>query len=67
MKRRGPPIYAPELVGINSRQIVEREFLKIQEVVDQVAQHLDSIMNRLEALEISLRDHEHKPEPEENP
>lgn len=61
MKRRGPPIYAPELVGINSRQIVEREFLKLQEVVDQVAQHLDSIMNRLEALEASL------PEPEENP
>ena len=61
MKRRGPPIYAPELVGINSRQIVEREFLKLQEVVDQVAQHLDSIMHRLEALEASL------PEPEENP
>ncbi len=61
MKRRGPPIYAPELVGINSRQIVEREFLKLQEVVDQVAQHLDSIMKRLEALEASL------PEPEENP
>lgn len=61
MKRRGPPIYAPELVGINSRHIVEREFLKLQEVVDQVAQHLDSIMNRLEALEASL------PEPEENP
>lgn len=59
MKKRGPPIYAPELVGINSRQIVEREFLKLQEVVDQVAQHLDSIMNRLEALEASL------PEPED--
>ena len=58
MKRRGPPIYAPELVGINSRQIVEREFLKIQEVVDQVAQHLDSIMTRLEALEASLPDSE---------
>jgi hypothetical protein len=60
MKKRGPPIYAPELVGINSRQIVEREFLKLQEVVDQVAQHLDSIMNRLEALEASL------PESEDN-
>lgn len=58
MKRRGPPIYAPELVGINSRHIVEREFLKLQEVVDQVAKHLDAIIDRLDALEASQPDSE---------
>lgn len=58
MKRRGPPIYAPELVGINSRHIVEREFLKLQEVVDQVAKHLDTIIDRLDALEASQPDSE---------
>jgi hypothetical protein len=58
MKRRGPPIYAPELAGINSRQIVEREFLKLQEVVDQVAKHLDKIIDRLDALEASQPDSE---------
>lgn len=61
MKRRGPPIYAPELVGINSRQIVEREFLKIQEVVDQVAGQLELIMQRLDALEESLSESEETP------
>lgn len=54
MKRRGPPVYAPELVGINSRQIVERELLKIQEVVDQSALHFSSNMDRLDSLESGL-------------
>jgi hypothetical protein len=61
MKRRGIPIYAPELVGSDSRSLVEREFLKIQEVVDQVAQQLELIMQRLDALEESLSESEETP------
>ena len=54
MKRRGPPIYAPELIGNEYRLIVEREFLKLQEVIDQVAWHLEAHTNRFEALEQAL-------------
>jgi hypothetical protein len=60
MKQRAP-IYSPELVGINSRQVVEREFLKIQEVVDQVAGQLELIMKRLDSLEESLSELEETP------
>ena len=47
MKRRGIPIYAPELTGSDARSVAEREFLKIQEVIDQVAGQLELIMQRM--------------------
>jgi len=60
MKPRAP-IYSPELVGINNRQVMERELLKIQEVFDQFAKLLDQASKRLEALEAQISESEENP------
>ena len=43
--------YAPELIGSNERLIVEREFLKLQQVISQLADVTSRLQERLEKLE----------------
>ena len=40
-------MYSPELVGINNRQVMERELLKIQEVFDQYADLMVRFSNEI--------------------
>ena len=43
--------YAPELVGDDARRIAEREFLKLQSVIAQLADVTAGLQERLEKLE----------------
>jgi len=43
--------YAPELVGENPRLIAEREFLKLQAVIAELADLTAKLQERLEKLE----------------
>lgn len=43
--------YAPELTGSNDRLIAEREFLKLQQVISQLADVTAKLQGRLEKLE----------------
>jgi len=43
--------YAPELVGENQRLIAEREFLKLQVVIAELADLTAKLQERLEKLE----------------
>lgn len=45
--------YAPELVGDNPRLIAEREFLKLQVVLAQLADTITRLQDRIEKLEES--------------
>ena len=45
--------YAPELVGEDTRLIAEREFLKLQVVLSQLAETITRLQNRIEELEAS--------------
>ena len=52
MKPRAP-MYSPELVGINNRQVMERELLKIQEVFDQYARLMVQFSNEITNIDSS--------------
>ena len=45
--------YAPELIGEDTRLIAEREFLKLQVVLSQLADTITRLQNRIEELEAS--------------
>ena len=46
-------MYSPELVGINNRQVMERELLKIQEVFDQYARLMVQFSNEIADIDSS--------------
>lgn len=46
-------MYSPELVGINNRQVMERELLKIQEVFDQYADLMVRFSNEIANIDSS--------------
>lgn len=50
---KNAPQYSPEFVGADTRVIMQTEFLKLQQVLSEVANSIEKIAERVEALEKS--------------
>lgn len=50
---KNTPQYSPEFVGLDTRAIMQTEFLKLQQVLSEVTDSIEKISERLKALEKS--------------
>jgi hypothetical protein len=50
---KNSPQYSPEFVGADTRVVMETELLKLQQVLAEIANSIEKIAERVEALEKS--------------